>query len=171
MYKTYILPILEFACPVFNPHYAKDINAIEKIQRDFVKLVYRRAPPHHQNPQTSIKYAELLANYDLELLEIRRLKICLAMFHKYIHGLLPIGTTEAFQILSSKTRGDCLKIVTKPYTKDVRCNSFFARISTIYSQLPSLVRKNAPQDFEKLLNSIDLSPFLIVKIDTFNDIL
>jgi hypothetical protein len=47
------------------------------------------------------------------------------MFHKYIHGLVPIGPTEAFQILPSKTRGDCLKIVTKPYTKDVRCNSFF----------------------------------------------
>jgi hypothetical protein len=78
---------------------------------------------------------------------------------------------DAFQILPSKTRGDCLKIVTKPYTKDVRCNSFFARISTIYSQLPSLVRNNAPQDFEKLLNSIDLSPFLIVHVDTFNDIL
>jgi hypothetical protein len=93
------------------------------------------------------------------------------MFHKYIHGLLPIGTTEAFQILPSKPRGDCYKIVTKPYTKDVRCNSFFVRISTIYSQLPSLIRKNAPQDFEKLLNSIDISPFLIVKADTFNDIL
>jgi hypothetical protein len=111
MYKTYILPILEFASPFFNPHYVKDINAIEKIQRDLVKLVYRRTPHHHQNP---IKYTELLANYDLEMLEIRRLKICLAMFHKYILWLLPIGTTEAFQILPSKTRGDCLKIVNKP---------------------------------------------------------
>jgi ribonuclease P/MRP protein subunit RPP40 len=39
MFKSYILPILEFSSPVFNPYYAKDINALEKIQRDFVKLV------------------------------------------------------------------------------------------------------------------------------------
>src|SRR6266576_2245439 len=44
MYKAYVLPILEFACPIVNPYCAKDIKAIEKVQRDFVKLVYRRSP-------------------------------------------------------------------------------------------------------------------------------
>ena len=33
LYKTLVCPILEYACPVWSPHLAKDIHEIEKIQR------------------------------------------------------------------------------------------------------------------------------------------
>ena len=33
LYKTLVRPILEYACPVWSPHLAKDIHEIEKIQR------------------------------------------------------------------------------------------------------------------------------------------
>ena len=170
MFKAYILPVLEFGSPIFNPYFAKDVKALEKVQRDFVKQVYRRSHKHHQTPETSLSYAEILAELDLELLEIRRLKICLAMFHNYLYGLVPIDPTEAFQILPSRTRGESHKFVCKPYTKDVRCNSFFPRISKIYSQLPPLVRNNPPHIFCKILNSVDLTPFLILKPDCFRNV-
>jgi hypothetical protein len=67
MYKTYILPILEFSCPVFNPNYAKVINAIEKNPTWLCQAclwVHTTPPP---KPQTPIKYSELLANYEPEL--------------------------------------------------------------------------------------------------------
>jgi len=33
LYKTLVRPILEYACPVWSPHLAKDSNEIEKVQR------------------------------------------------------------------------------------------------------------------------------------------
>jgi len=82
-YKTYVIPILEFACQVFNPYYAKDIDLIEKVQRDFVRMVYKRTT-HRFNNLTDIvpPYTELLATFGLELLELRRLKCCLNLFHQ-----------------------------------------------------------------------------------------
>jgi hypothetical protein len=177
MYKAYVLPILEFACPIVNPYYAKDIKAIEKVQRDFVKLVYRRSPKSYNkapkdnsipHQSESVRYIDLLTQYGLELLEKRRLKICLTMFHNNLHGRLPLEPTQAFQILPSITRGDSNKIVTKPCTKDVRHNSFFVRISTIYSQLPHEIRNCHPIQFYSFLNQIDLNPYL--SITDYNDI-
>jgi hypothetical protein len=37
MFQIYVIPILEFGCPIFNPYYAKDINYIEKVQKNFPK--------------------------------------------------------------------------------------------------------------------------------------
>ena len=142
---------------------------MEKIQRDFVRLVYKRSPNFHQRPENDIPYGDLLTKYNLELLELRRLKICLAVFHNYHLGLLPIDPTQAFQLLLSITRGDSHKLVCKPYTKDVRCNAFFPRISKIYSQLPPTLRNNPPNAFSTLLNTIDLSPFLTIKETSFRN--
>ena len=163
MFKSYILPILEFATPIYNPYYAKDINALEKIQRDFVRLVYKRMPNYQKNPLNIPQYTELLTAFGLELLEIRRLKICLTMFHSYMNGHTPLGPSKAFLIMSSKTRGDSQKIITRPCTKDVRHYSFFPRMSTIYSQLPKNMRNSSCLNFSKQLESFDLNPYLIVK--------
>jgi len=163
MFKTYILPILEFACPIFNPFYAKDIHVLEKVQRDYVRLVYKRSRDFRKNPLNKPTYPQLLACYELELLEIRRLKFCLTTFHKYINGLTPMSKTDAFRVVETKTRGESVKIVTKPYVKDVRHNSFFPRISNIYSKLPSNLRLCNPIEFSKLLDSFDLSQYLIGK--------
>jgi hypothetical protein len=102
MFKSYILPILEFATPIYNSYYAKDINSLQKIRRDFVLLVYKRIPNYHKNSLNIPQYTELLTAFGLELLEIRRLKICLTMFHSYMNGCTSLGPSKAFQIMPSK---------------------------------------------------------------------
>ena len=158
MFKVYVLPILEFACPIFHPYHIKDIKSIEKVQRDFVRQVYKRCCKN--TIQNSITYVDLLATFELELLEIRRLKICLNLFHQYIHGNVPLRHDKAFECRPSKTRGDPYKIVTNTVQHPARFNSFFVRISTIYSKLDSNTRKSTVIEFPKRLNCIDLSAFI-----------
>ena len=38
LYKTLVRPILEYACPVWSPHLAKDIHEIEKVQRRALRM-------------------------------------------------------------------------------------------------------------------------------------
>ena len=161
MFKVYVLPILEFGCPIFNPHYSKDIEQIEKVQRDYVRLVFKRSFEHSKDKRKNPTLAELYAKYELELLELRRLKICLKLFHQFIHGNLPLSHNNAFQIVESKTRGETYKIVTKPTTTDVRANSFFINTSKIYSQLPQKIRQNSVKDFAKSIENCDLSKFIV----------
>ncbi|HEX4851672.1 MAG TPA: reverse transcriptase domain-containing protein, partial [Puia sp.] len=160
-FKTYVMPILEFACQVFNPYYAKDIKEIEKVQHEFINRVYFRCRKNQNlNGFTNTPpYAELLATFGLESLELRRLKFCLKMFHQYLHGQIPIKT-DAFTFLPTKTRGEKYKISIQPATNDVRFNSFFIRYARIYNQLDANLKNTNPFEFSKQLNCTDLSKFL-----------
>ena len=167
MFKVYVLPILEFGCSIFNPYYSKDIEQIEKIQRDYVRLVFKRSFEYSQDKGKNPTLAELYAKYELELLELRRIKICLKLFHQFIHKNLPLSHNNSFQIIESKTRGETYKINTKPATTDVRANSFFIRIAKMYSQLPQKIRHNSVKDFAKSIENCNLSKFILLKAIIF----
>ena len=160
-FKTYVVPTLEFACPVFNPYYAIEINAIEKVQKEFIKRVYFRCQKNKdQIDYDNIpSYAELLATYGLETLEIRRLKCCLNLFHQHLHGLLPIKT-KSFSIMPTTTRGEKHRFLIQPATNAVRFNSFFIRYARIHEQLDVKLRNASPIEFSNMLNSIDMSKYL-----------
>ena len=38
IYKSYVRPIIDYACPVWSPYLKKDIDKIEKIQRRFTRF-------------------------------------------------------------------------------------------------------------------------------------
>ena len=130
LFKIYVIPILEFSCPIFNPYYQKDIESVEKVQRDYIRIVYRRSPHFHKNPKDP-SYADLLTTFGIESLESRRLKFCLTFFHKCLYGLVP-ATSTSLKFVPSKTRGISHKIMIPNATKDARFNSFFLRFSRIY---------------------------------------
>jgi hypothetical protein len=167
MFKTYVVPILEFACPIFNPYYQKDIESIEKVQRDFVKSVYHRCPKYLKIqlfPDQKLfidifepSYPSLLSAFGLETLELRRLKICLNLFHQCAFGHVPV-TTQSFKVVASRTRGTTHKIITAPATKDVRHNSFFVRYARMYNELGFI--NTSQDDFYSLLHKTGFSKFL-----------
>ena len=41
LYRALVAPHLEYACPVWSPHYNKYIDSIESVQRRFTRFVYR----------------------------------------------------------------------------------------------------------------------------------
>ena len=75
IYKIYIRPILEYCCGIYNPRWVKDINRLENFQKYFTRRIL-------QNQHYS--YAESLALFSLEPLEIRRIRISLIQLYKIV---------------------------------------------------------------------------------------
>nr|CAD2163913.1 unnamed protein product [Meloidogyne enterolobii] len=70
LFNIYVRPILEFSSSVFNPHLDKDIKSIEKVQKDFLRWVFRRINPKTELPE----YHDLLYYFKQESLFYRRIK-------------------------------------------------------------------------------------------------
>ena len=78
LYISLVRPHLEYACPVWAPHMAKDIHAIESVQ----KFACRMAT-HNWN----LGYHELLSMTELPTLEKRGLELKLGQLFKIVHNL------------------------------------------------------------------------------------
>lgn len=157
LYKTYALPILEFASPVFNPFLKQDIEKIEKVQRTYIKIIYARSHPHLQIPS----YEELLNIYKMDSLRIRRLRADLTILHKIIFGLVRAKHKNTFTFQQTRTRGEEYKITVPAIQNQIRHNSFFIKTPRLYSQLPYEYRKQSPVNFIKLLELINLDQYLL----------
>ena len=159
MFKTYVRPILEFGSNVFNPFLIKDIDAIEKIQINFLKIIYKRSNPKIfvKNPtERPPPYDELLQMYNLETLELRRLKSDLILFHKFLCGSIKMDSNNTFTYLPSKTRGEMYKIVVPCVLTPIRHNSFFVRVPRIYNKLPLDLKQ---MNVTKFIDNLILYPF------------
>jgi hypothetical protein len=78
---TYIRPILEYNCLVWNPCQVHSIDLLENVQRNFSKRI----------PSLShLTYFERLALLNLEPLELRRLRFDLTYYYKTLHNLMPL---------------------------------------------------------------------------------
>lgn len=72
LYKTYVLPHLEYCSPIWSPHLKKDILKIEKVQQVFTRLLWFRvkSPPSEFNAPS---YADRLKIFGLKTLQERRI--------------------------------------------------------------------------------------------------
>ena len=78
LYVSLVRPHLEYACPVWAPHTAKDIHAIESVQKFACKMA-----THNWNSS----YHDLLLLTELPTLERRRLELKLGQLFKIVHNL------------------------------------------------------------------------------------
>jgi len=82
LYKSLVHPHLEFCTPAWSPHYRKDRDLIEKIQRRFTRMI----------PNISkLLYDQRLTKVGLWSLEDRRLTADLIEVYKIIHGLSSVS--------------------------------------------------------------------------------
>ena len=77
MYKTCVLPHLEYCCEVWNPHQKKDIHVLrlERVQ----KLVLRMC-----GETWDTEYEELLTMFGLPMLKARREYVILCTLYKLL---------------------------------------------------------------------------------------
>ena len=102
-FQSYVLPITMYCCPLWNPMFKKDINALEKIQRRFMKCIRGL----HEQP-----YADRLKSLHIRTLEDRTFCADMLYIFKVLHrktdcNLANLGLT----LLQFKTRGNNLNFV------------------------------------------------------------
>ena len=96
-FTSYVRPILEYASPVWPPHFTKDIDSLERVQRRFTKSFHNLR---------SLPYSTRIERLNLQPLHIRRLNIDLTTCYRLIHELTHLDSTLFFTLRPhSVTRG------------------------------------------------------------------
>ena len=153
-YKSYILPILNYASPVWSPSTVHDINLIESVQRSFTKRI-----PGFLN----MSYRERLKNLDIPSLELRRLWNDLILCYKILNNFVS-GPPEKYGLSVSArvSRGHSFKLLKQQTNNDIRKYFFCNRICNPWNALPeSVVNTNSVLSFKKGLRKCNLEHFLV----------
>jgi hypothetical protein len=155
-FTTYVRPLLEFSSSVFNPHFVYQIEAIEKIQRDFTRIIFHRCFPHIAS-QSMPSYLERLYQLRLETLEKRRLKSDLCLTFKILRGEMG-NKDKLFKLIKSRTRGAPLKFQSEIAVVDYHYHFFTNRMARDYLKLPSYcLNARSVESFKLRLSSVKLS--------------
>ena len=137
LYKTYVRPHIEYCQQACYPYLAKDIEAIEKVQRRATKLVKSIA---------DLSYEERLNHLKLYSLEDRRNRADMIAVHKIVHNLTDVDAQKLFTFADTKTkktRGHNYPIIVPKCSKtDIRRNFFSQRTVVPWNNLPNEIVKS-----------------------------
>ena len=146
LFKALVRPHLEYANAIWSPYKVKYIKQIEKIQKNFTRLIYG---------MKNMEYAQRLKQLKLPSLRFRRFRGDLLEVYKLTHNLYDPVTTK--NLLSSAifpfTRSHEYKLH-KIRTNTVQYQQFFTnRIVDTWNNLPSdIVNAKTVNNFKNLID-------------------
>ena len=88
-YKSLVRPSLEYACSVWDPYFAEDINLIESVQR---RARYARYVTGRQNNTSNV--SDMIDQINWRNLADRRVDARLTMLYKIVHEKVAISKTN-----------------------------------------------------------------------------
>ena len=102
LYKSLVRPHLEYCVQAWRPHYQKDIELLERVQRRATRMI---------EGYKTIPYEERLLLLGLTTLETRRLRGDLIETFKIVGGFSRLNKLDFFSMHNSvNTRGHNLKL-------------------------------------------------------------
>lgn len=127
-YTTLVRPLVEYACTVWDPHTALNIQKLEAVQRRSARFVM------NNYSQTS-SVTSMLEILQWTSLEERRARNKAIMMYRIVHGLVAIPTTELHPMMTS-ARGHTNRFLI-PYARTLLYkHSFFPDSIRIWNNLP-----------------------------------
>ena len=138
LYKVFVRPHLEYAVQAWCPYTSNDTNALEKVQKRFVRQITGLAG----------SYEEKLKKIGLTTLHERRVRgDCIETF-KMLQGLTNVDAKIWFapnlRVEGAQTRlsADPLSLAIPRFRLDLRKNFFSARVPPIWNSLPLPIRQS-----------------------------
>jgi hypothetical protein len=156
---TYVRPLLEYATPVWSPHFKQDVDLIEDVQRSFTRrLFYICNLP-------SATYDERLRFLGMKRLELRRLHYDLCLMFKLTHGILKCHLSHVITFAPrAGLRGHRYKLHVPSSKKLVLSSHFINRTIPVWNSLPdSIFVPDSYFVFKRKIVGTDFCKYMIGK--------
>ena len=88
LYFLFVVPVLEYASPVWNPEYRTSIDKIDRVQKYFTRRLLKHS---------DMTYPQRLKLLSMQPLELRRLHIDIKLVHDIVYGRSCINFHEFFE--------------------------------------------------------------------------
>ena len=156
LYKMYARPILEYNVSAWMPTLTTDINKLESLQRLFTRRLCQNFNIKYRN------YNHRLKMFNLDSLEMRRIKTDLILFYKIFNHLIDLDKSnfcmrsKVLKYYQLRRNQYHLQWPDNPKTT-IRRNFFTYRITNLWNNLPNtVVASKSLTQFKTQLNNLDL---------------